>query len=189
MSLHSQTDFSLKVSLAPAALLDGIEGPNLKCGIEPQYKRLGLAVEGGVYFSRFGQGLNSRTTLKYYFGKELSYYVGLQYFYKDCIIPTTKQIVVDSSKVSLDFKVHKIVNSLTLTFGTTNQLFKVDNIYFDLFAGLGFRHKNINQIGLTAEQNQASDQKEGHLIQSYYTLGKYYAPDFVVGLRLYFYAL
>lgn len=189
LSIHSQSDFSMKVSLAPLSLFDGIEGPNVKCGIEPQYKRLGLAVEGGIYFSKYGQGLNTRTTFKYYFGKELNYYVGMQYFYKDCTIPGAKQISVDSSKVNLSFKVHKIVNSLTINFGTTNQFFKLDHIYFDLFAGIGARHKNINQIGLTETENSAPDQREGHLIQSYYALGKKYTPDLIIGFRLYFYAL
>lgn len=184
-----EDDFNLKISLAPAALIDGIEGPNLKCGIEAQYKKIGLSTEGGIYFSRLGKGLNSRTTLKYYFSNYYDFYFGLQYFYKDCTIPAIKQIIEDSSTVTLNYKVHKIVNSLTVTFGTTNQLFNSDNIYYDLFVGIGIRHKNINQIGLTEKQNNAIDQRESHFIQSYYSIGKNYSPDFLIGIRLYFHAL
>jgi hypothetical protein len=189
ISLKSQDDFSLKVSLAPLALVDIIEGPNLKLGIESQYKRLGLCNEGGIYFSKYGQGLNTRNTLKYYFGYDLNYYIGIQYLYKDCIIPASKKIMVDSTKVSLSFKAHKIVNSLTINFGTTNTLFHYDDIYYDIFAGVGIRYSNNNQIGLTDFEAQAMDQTENHFIQSHYSFGKHYFPDVVIGLRLYFYAL
>jgi hypothetical protein len=180
------------LTASPLALLEYIEGPNIRIGFMADFNQaFSLTNEFSYLFvTDYTRGFKDRALVKFYLNEfdqdDGRFYLGLQYQYKNNYVTTFKRYS-DTLKPNVIFTMHKRAHSLMLVFGKETRW--RGRFYIDPFIGLGYRRRNIDITGLEPDEDphheySIDEEDPDYGATPYRGRGVSHTVDFTLGVRL-----
>jgi len=193
----TNVDNRLSLLTEAFAPFDAYGGPSFRLGIECKIIRnLAAYLEAGNYFSWYPYGNESalRGTIllpeiKYYLnpnGYSTGRYIALQYAYKDQTNNLSDTVSVMEKSVFVrqvkQYELYKIVQSISLKYGTF--LIRRKGFTVDFFAGAGVDFRNAHSSLSEQEQNSIVRPGDYSLVYSRFAVGKVVSPTVTFGIKV-----
>lgn len=186
-------EFKIFVFTKPLSFIDFYSGSSYKGGIELKLSnKFHLVSSAGGYLKNFNtwknfKGYNLNLELKYITtlfqltDTNKRNYFSINYFYKTQSFNFQDSIQIDNPYIA-DYRTQKYVSALNFNIG---QMFVYKEIIiFDFYAGIGIRYKNVKSSISLEELTKGYYYSDSQSLSFVVRPGKYFYPNFNVGMRL-----